>query len=440
MDLAGVCTTFIQAEQRGDVATVIVLLLRAASAAIKQGVRPETAPYLLRAIVSARSKSLKQTLLRVKTFMASDPLSLLDGSRWDPLCMALFMCECLLRVCFADVRDKEQVKNAFEMPDPPASEEFDRVLRQDEIRFLQAEFICGVDARGPTHVLRQDAPLLMNTSLLVCFEAVVVEQDDEDCLLVNNRVTREGIRLLERRSLTRGLQICIDAQITSRAENTNVPEVYQYENDLLAWFQHTVLKDANNGLLLRLDEWAVCTALAPLEAMTAAGEKGEVPQDYRNKPAVWLLQKCKTDAEYRRILSLCKKNAEHEENAYVAFSAMLEQHFNFDWLTRCFVALVNPAVALKKLAQYDVGVRSTSPPIVIQREAGRATLVSAHGRVECATACKALSAWIRHVEVFCLDGAYSRKTNVRDIVDRIKNLQVIAPLQKVSIGGDSFQV
>ena len=49
--------------------------------------------------------------------------------------------------------------------------------------------------------------------------------------------------------------------------------------------RRTVAVDANNALLLRLDEWAVCCALVPGDVAEAGGERGGVPQEHRNGPS-----------------------------------------------------------------------------------------------------------------------------------------------------------
>jgi hypothetical protein len=216
------------------------------------------------------------------------------------------------------------------------------------------------------------------------------------------------------------LRIVIGAELDLYQEMSDFRnDPFEHAAAVEAWMRRTVAVDANNALLLRLDEWAVCCALVPGDVAEAGGERGGVPQEHRNGPSAWVLQRVKTDEDYRSIMAASKRNDGHAENVYMCFAGMLEQHFSFDWATRCLVARINPAVALRKIREYAAVANAKTPPLIVQREGGRATVISAHGRIECATAACAISAWIT-VVVTHLGGAYTRKANIVDVIERIR--------------------
>jgi hypothetical protein len=256
-------------------------------------------------------------------------------------------------------------------------------------------------------------------SLIVCFDHIVEVGDENDPYMQGTRITRQGMRLLERKALLDNFRVLLRAEIEGFEMGGGLENPFIHEEPIVKWFHQNVTQDANNALLLRLDEWAVCAELSAEEVtMFATGERGSVPQEHRNTPAAWAAQKVKPDAQYRRIMLSSKANEKHAENIYVCFSAMLEQHFGFDWMTRCFVAMLNPPVALKKIQEYRASAHTKTPPIVVQLPEGRAVLVSNHGRMYCENPASALSAWITHVEVHS-KGEYTRKANISGVLERL---------------------
>ena len=165
-----------------------------------------------------------------------------------------------------------------------------------------------------------------------------------------------------------------------------------------------------------------------------------MPQEHRNTPAAWVAQVAKPDAEYKELMKSTKMNEAHAENAYMCFSGMLEQHFSFDWASRCFVPRLSPGMALRKIREYKKDARAKTPPLVVQRARGRATLISIHGRVECQGPEQALSAWLASV-VCHHAGEFTRKANVRDIVTRMQSQIDYTPDELPScIGGERITV
>jgi hypothetical protein len=263
-------------------------------------------------------------------------------------------------------------------------------------------------------------------SLIVCFDGIVEPGGERDPYMLSSRITRQGVRLLERKALLDNFRIVIEGEINSFVVCEAMTEPFAYSETIEKWFQQNVSVDANNALLLRLDEWAVCDSLSAAEVtMFAAGEKGGVPQEHRNTPAAWAAQRVKGDAEYRRVMLLSKANDKHVGNVFVCFSAMLEQHFGFDWMARCFVATLNPSVALHKIRQYKASAHSKTPPLVVQLPEGQAELVSPRGRVRCESPNDAISAWISYVEHYS-NGSYTRKANVSDILERLRQTSHVA--------------
>jgi hypothetical protein len=218
-----------------------------------------------------------------------------------------------------------------------------------------------------------------------------------------------------------------------------------YEEQLLVWLQRTVLVDANNALLLRMDEWAMLCALSSQDVAFAVGEFGTVPQEHKNTPAAWVALQALPDERYRLLVKHAKQNELHPENIYIAFSGMLEQHYGFDWMTRCFVPRVDPVRACRKINEYLRSARANTPPLVVQQPDGCATVVlrrtdGIFRRVVCRSAAHALSAWISMVERHA-NGAYSRKANTIDIIERISNApQVRALAAPKDIGGVCISV
>jgi hypothetical protein len=295
-----------------------------------------------------------------------------------------------------------------------------RAFYEDESRRTVAELTAGLDPRGVSSLLAKSEIERAAVALLVCFEGdgMGLEAAESDSV-ARPRASRMDVRLLERAFLLDNLRFVIATELDARELDALDGDPFYLAEPARARMRRTVEVDANNALLLRLDEWAVCCALLPGDVGAASGERGGVPQEHRNGPSAWVLLKTKSDDEYRRIMKASKKNAEHAENVFVCFAGMLEQHFSFDWATRCLVARINPAAALRKIREYGAVANAKTPPLIVQREAGRATLISFHGRVECATPEAALSAWIA-VVVGRLGGRYTRKADIADVIERVR--------------------
>ena len=435
------------ATEREDIAETARLLLEVARVSIQDGVPLDATANVLRAIVSCRSKSVETCVDRLRAWTSSEPLSLIDCGPWDSLCFLVFMCECHLRVCAGYLYTENGGWKDVGIPEQLGA--LDAALMNDEITVVGEELAQGLDHEEVGALLSRSPVPRAATALSVCFEvgdgeADKMDEDDkgleENPLMHNNRASRKGVRLLERAMLTDSILIAIELEISDYAEDQANETPFYVEHVVRGWMKKTVEVDANNQLLLRLDEWAMCCALEPIDVAYATAERGSVPQEHRNTPAAWVAQVAKPDAEYKELMKSTKMNEAHAENAYMCFSGMLEQHFSFDWASRCFVPRLSPAMALRKIREYKKDARAKTPPLVVQRAGGRATLISIHGRVECQGPEQALSAWLASV-VCHHAGEFTRKANVRDIVTRMQSQVDYTPDELPScIGGERITV
>lgn len=458
MSLIDTCADFTEAVSRVDVAAACLKLIEAAAISVKEHVPDDAGPSLIRAIVVARTRSVEEAVRGVRVWTLCEPLALIDSEPWDPLCLLMFLVECHLRVCVTHLYSTKGGWAALGEA-PTYDVPMQRVVHADEWRRTPLELQAGLEPRGVAALLTVSSIERSSVALVVCFEGQGLEPEaapvandaslnsDSDCedfpesletpgthddrdnrelveatedMGAPPRASRAGVRLLERAFLIDTLRIVIGAELDLYQEMSDFRnDPFEHAAAVEAWMRRTVAVDANNALLLRLDEWAVCCALVPGDVAEAGGERGGVPQEHRNGPSAWVLQRVKTDEDYRSIMAASKRNDGHAENVYMCFAGMLEQHFSFDWATRCLVARINPAVALRKIREYAAVANAKTPPLIVQREGGRATVISAHGRIECATAACALSAWIT-VVVTHLGGAYTRKANIVDVIERIR--------------------
>jgi len=413
MILEEACKQFCDGVSRDELANNAHALVEVLQDSLREGFNHDVSVHLFQAIVKCRLESVEQTLLRVRAFMHCDSLSLLDFDQWDPMCMLLFVCECQCRACLID---SIPLTNWPEFVIPEGAALYREMVRT-EVRIFQEEIKKGIIAKKPSAYIHIGPRMPRAAiSLSVCFDKVV-EFDDDLPYGKNSCITRRGVRLIERRCLIENIREMIAFEL-SVLEETQINEDEAREVAIKAWAQKNILFDGNNTLLLRLDEWALCCMLEPYDVVWASGERGGVPQEHRNTPGVWVAQNSKSDAEYRRLMTRAKKNEEHVENTYVCFSAMLEQHFNFDWLERCFVARINPQVALKKIRKYLSCANSKTPPLVIQTDRQQAKVVWFGGFAEASTPERAIDIWLQAITQMTR-GAFTRKADVKLIWDRI---------------------
>jgi hypothetical protein len=146
------------------------------------------------------------------------------------------------------------------------------------------------------------------------------------------------------------------------------------------------------------------------------------------------------DDRYQALVNDAKDNTAHAENVYVAFSGMLEQHHGFDWLTRCFVAKLDPVRGFQKTNKFIAAAVGSTPPLVIQGEDKAATVLyrtkcGHFQRIVCGSPAHALSAWLMMVEEHN-DGMYSRKARSCDIIQQfMRTLAKDTSSIPIDIGG-----
>ena len=128
------------------------------------------------------------------------------------------------------------------------------------------------------------------------------------------------------------------------------------------WFVHCVDREANNNLLLEMDEWGFLTKLKPLHSFYAAGEKGSCPQEHSLSPASWISSQILSADEFAKRSRDCKCNKTIEQNVFCCFAHVLNQYYSFDWFTKCYISSVNPIVTVRKLLAYLNKANTRNPP------------------------------------------------------------------------------
>lgn len=265
------------------------------------------------------------------------------------------------------------------------------------------------------------------SSISVVFESTSDSRMDDPTYTSfdKKRLTRDAVRLLEQSSVYDAARCMVDAVCEDFDE---VPQMLS--EDLGAdvvekWFRHCVDKEANNNLLLDLDQWGFATFLSPLDALVAAGEKGGCPEEHKNTAAAWVMS-CKVSAdEFVDYSKRVKDNKDFAENVYLCFSHMLKQHQAFDWLEKCFVCRLDPLITLRKLDEYRKQTSATVVPILLQKEAGKCILVYKSSQTQklCQTSFgtpfEGVAGWLCCVREH-LAGVYGRKKRVLDIIERLK--------------------
>ena len=432
MGLSEACDAFVHSVSRQDIARACTDVVAVSQPLISQGgVTDVDAPRMMTAIAWCRRASLNHSVADTKNWIASDTLSTIDGGPWDSFHWLLFLCQCHLRVCFARLfSDSGSWKESWNDCASWIDDDFD-ALRKEECENIRKELEKGVEPESVTTYLSQSVVERVGMSLSVCLQGVVQEEHQDEPFFRNARLTKIALRLLEKKCLGEDILRETRKTIAALDPEPDQEALKSHSSHVLAWGKKTISVDANNQLLLRMDEWAVAKELDYIDVCKATGDRGCVPQEHRNSPAAWVAQRALPDAEYQRLMRDAKNNGDIPENLYVAFSGTLEQHYNFDWLTKCFVVRLDPPKTLRKLAEYLNSARSTTPPLVVQGSRGKSTVIvrvqscdSDIGRnfrrVECETPAEAISAWLSLVERHC-GGSYTRKANVRDIIERVKN-------------------
>ena len=433
MSLSDRCDTFVRSESREALAENGALLLAVTQSHIRQGNVPEAAASgVLRAIAWCRRASLNQGLSGVRNWAASDTLNAVETGPWDSLQWLLYLCQCHLRTCLARLFSDASAWN----PDwEDRTFEFDAdfvALKMDEAEACRHELESGVEPDCiSSYLTDEDRSRRVSEALTVCLRGILEPDKQSETHFKEGQPTKTALRLLERHALsldaTREFVKCLE---TFDAEPDH-ESLVRHAAHVTAWGNKTIEVDANNTLLLRMDEWAVVNSLSHGEVCVATGEKGSVPQEHRNAPAAWVAQKALPDEAYQALMKASKENVKNPLNLYVAFSGTLEQHYNFDWLTRCFVTRLDPLRAFRKTMEYLNAARDITPPFVVQRAGGRATVLvrvadpSVDGgarfrRAECDTPEEAISAWMALVERHN-SGVYTRKARISDIVERVKS-------------------
>ena len=340
----------------------------------------------------------------------------------------------------------------------------DDAMNDDDDATTREALERGLVPRRIGALLTDDRPCRTTTALVVCLDDVVPseERDADPGMFNGTRPSRLGVRLLERHALATDAVETLERELATRSVlDDGVASSSSSVDAVAKWTRRTIEVDANNALLLRMDEWAVAAALRPREVAFATGERGSVPQEHRNAPAAWVAQRARPDDGYRELMKSSKQNATHPENAYVCFSGALEQHHAFDWLTRCFVSRLSPVGALRKVREYLASARPRTPPLVVEMPADakegttpttttrttraivlyRSSSDDAFRRRVCATPHGAVRAWMEIVRDNS-GGAFSRKANVADVMERIENPPNLAEKKDApsEIGGASLRV
>ncbi len=366
---------------------------------------------------------------------------LLEGRQWDECLLAVHICACFLAALAADAWRDDLAGSAL---DPFSAR-------------VEAEVRAGLRWKSPTDLVAdaQNAGRSPVSIVASAFAVAFESPDDgiyagERLYASGRRLTRAGVRLQERATLLDAAREAIEAHLERLTLETIVAKTPGPE-DVAAWFTHCVRVEANNQLLLRLDEWALLTQLRPVHAFMASGERGGTvfalfprallsgtslasssrprfiarsffvfkrkrrtfshgplrtgcPEEHKGAVASWVTS-CVLDGDaFAARARAAKSNADFEENAYVCFSHTLEQHYDFAWIDRCFVSRVNPLIGLKKLRTYAAEGARARPPLVVERPSGGVAVVTYEGtRAECSSPrevrpLKWPRTWVRGIE------------------------------------------
>lgn len=225
-----------------------------------------------RCIRLARNTMLDVALrsVPVVVVMSSTPTDLLVTGSWDEALLATHICNCSLAALAAD-----SWKASF---DPSTLDPF-------AVR-VEAEIRTGLTwktAEGLVESLREAGrtPIpIVSPAFAVAFENPTVVEDEArrekapGVYSRGRRLTRAGVRILERASLFDVARESMEARLGALVEASLGYGEAPTGGDVERWFKHCVHTEANNQLLLRLDEWALLSQLRPLDASLASGERG----------------------------------------------------------------------------------------------------------------------------------------------------------------------
>ncbi len=349
----------------------------------------------------------------VADFMSVAPLALACHPLWDPVSLAGFLCWVEL-MCLAGRAWTRGSGERTEFSAQIAAELRD--VRARPFSELRAEVMAAAGV--------SECPLA-EMAYRVAFESSPGTLDEAEFSQADaqTRLNRRGIRLFERAFVLDGCRRAVDELLEGLATAAHEldPARDASADDVEAWFRKSVA-DANNALLLRMDEWAALNLLSPLQTYLAGGERGGCPEEHRANPAMWVARRCRDANGFAEFARVAKMNEEHEVNVFLAFSNALSQNFDYDWLTMCFVCAVNVVGARRKLAAFVGEGGRRKPPVVVQR---KDVLWVCHedssgGRkIRCGTAAEAVAVWLSAVRVFCPGGEYARRRRAADVVDLI---------------------
>lgn len=199
-----------------------------------------------------------------KMVMETTTDNLIGGKAWDECLLAAFLCTCFLTAVVADAWHTTVEVSTLD----PFARRLDGEIRSG-LRWKTIEnLIRDVEHAGVSSVE------VFLPAFAVVFE-IPPENVSASPYVNASRLTRPGVRLLERAQLFDVAREFIEQhleQLTCETE-TSHDQLKPKPEEIRTWFKHCVDIEANNALLLRLDEWALLCQLLPLHVSMATGEK-----------------------------------------------------------------------------------------------------------------------------------------------------------------------
>ena len=369
-------------------------------------------------------------------FMSIDSLKLIVHEPWDEVMLASFLCWCALVSLAA----------RSWAPGVAGDDAFERALC-DELAALAARPLSALLAAVLDAAGRRHPGCLVEVAYRVCFEAARPELFDVPALVApaGDRLGRRGVRLFERAFVLEACRGVLEEDL-DRFAAVAPPEAAGGADEALVreWFGRCV-RDANNALLLRLDEWAALNGLAPLRSFEAAGERGGCPEEHRGAPAFWVASCYMGAEEFASFSRECKRNEAHAQNVFVCFSHALAQNFSFDWGEKCFASSANPVAAARKMRAFLSEGARRKPPLVVQRAGGADVCYETPAgrfRVRCSGAAETVAAWLAVVRHACPRGEYGRRRSVDAVVHLMREQVHVAEAAEAEaeLGGAAHEV